>query len=204
MEVQSFFLRKFIHRCYTVVYYGYSIKCGAWDMRKEQLTVAEALKFARHDFLNELQLILMHIDFGDTLKARQAIMNTTDKMKQASMLYSLGLPKTEQWLVTFDWVHTAFQKTLSCTIERGSRKVNDIEVVAYLERVFQDVENVLDPASEYEVQIDVQASPSNWSICIKINSALDGKRNIPAAQIESFLVEEKIEENLWMFTISGQ
>lgn len=172
-------------------------------MRKEQLTVAEALKFARHDFLNELQLILMHIDFGDTPKARQAIMNTTDKMKQVSKLYSLGLPKTEQWLMTFDWVYIAFQKRLSCTIERGNRKVNDVEVVAYLERVFQDVEEVLDPASEYEVQIDVQASPSNWSIRIKIDNALDGKKSIPAARIEDFLVEEKFEDNLWTFTISG-
>ena len=173
-------------------------------MRKEQLTVAEALKFARHDFLNELQLVLMHIDFGDPLKARQAIMNTTGKMKQASMLYALGLPKTEQWLLTFGWMHTAFRKTLSCTIERGSRKVNDVEVVAYLEQVFQDLEDVLDPASEYGAQIDVQASPSNWSIRIQIDSALDGKKNVPTARIENLLVEEKIEENLWMFTISGQ
>lgn len=173
-------------------------------MRKEELTVAEALKFARHDFLNELQLVLMHIDFGDTLKARQAIMNTTDKMKQASQLYSLGLPKIEQWLLTFDWVHTAFRKTLNCTIERGNRKVNDVEVVAYLEQVFQDVEDVLDPTSEYEAQIDVQASSSNWSIRIQMDSALGGKKNIPTARIENLLVEEKIEENLWMFTISGQ
>lgn len=173
-------------------------------MGKEQLTVVEALKFARHDFLNELQLVLMHIDFDDTAKARQAIMDTTDKMKQVSMLYSLGLPKTEQWLMTFDWLHTAFRTTLSCAIERGNRKVNDVEVVAYLEQVFQDVEDILDPVSEYEMQIDVQASPSNWSIRIKIDNALDGKKNLPAARIENFLVEEKIEENLWMFTISGQ
>ena len=173
-------------------------------MRKEQLTVAEALKFARHDFLNELQLVLMHIDFGDTPKARQAIMNTTDKMRQASSLYSLGLPKVEQWLMTFDWVYTAFHKTLSCTIERGQRKVDDASVVAYLELVFQDVQKVLDPVSEHEVQIDVQASSSNWSIRIKINSALDGKKLIPEAKIENFLVEEKIEDNLWTFTISGQ
>ena len=173
-------------------------------MRKEQLTVAEALKFARHDFLNELQLVLMHIDFGDTAKARQAIMNTTDKMRETSSLYSLGLPRLEQWLMTFDWMYTAFHKTLSCTIERGQRKVNDAKIVAYLERVFDDVQKVLDPVSEHEVEIDVQASPSNWSIRIIINSALDGKKPIPEAQIGNFLVEENTDDNLWTFTMSGQ
>lgn len=173
-------------------------------MKKEQLTVVEALKFARHDVLNELQLILMHIDFGDVKQARRAVMQTTDKIKQVSSLHKLGLPKLEEWLMTFDWVYTAFQKTLNCTIERGNWKVNDEEIVAYLQEVFQDIETIVTSSIEYEVMIDVQATSSNWSICIQINDALDGKKQLPIAKIKHCSVEEKVEENLWMFTVSGQ
>ena len=40
-------------------------------MGKKELTMAQALKFARHDFLNELQLILLYIDLGKIAEARQ-------------------------------------------------------------------------------------------------------------------------------------
>lgn len=173
-------------------------------MRKEQLTVVEALKFARHDFLNELQLVLMHIDFGDVAKAKQAIVNTTEEMRQASMLQTLGLPETEKWLLTFDWVYTAFRKKLSCTIENGDRKADDAKVVAYLERIFQEVEAVLDPVFEYEVSFDVEASSSDWSVRITINGPLDGKTRIPEVTTEDFFVEEMISHNLWTFTLSGR
>lgn len=173
-------------------------------MGKKQLTVADALKFARHDFLNELQLVLMHIDFGDSLKARQAIMNTTDKMKQASLLAKLGLPQVEEWLMTFEWRYTTFQKTLHCVVEHGERKVNDAEIVAYLTRVFDNIVEVLNPIVEYEVQIEVEASPLNWSIRMMVNDALHGKKPLEATAIKDFLVEEKFEDNLWMLTMSGQ
>ena len=39
-------------------------------MRKSRLTVSEALKFSRHDFLNELQLVLMYIDLGEPSEAK--------------------------------------------------------------------------------------------------------------------------------------
>ena len=51
-------------------------------MKNEQLTSRRRLKFARHDFLNELQLVLMHIDFGNIPKAKQAIINATEEISQ--------------------------------------------------------------------------------------------------------------------------
>ena len=173
-------------------------------MKKNQLTVTEALKFARHDILNELQLVLIHIDLGDTAKARSAILHATDKMKQVSSLSLLGLPETEEWITTFDWVYSAFHKTLKTTIEPGNRKVNDSDIVSYLTYVFENIAKVLDPIIEYEVLLDVRATSLDWSICITVNNALQGKMSMPKADIDYLVVEEKTEDNLWMFTLSGQ
>lgn len=187
-------------KCYTVVTIGL-LECRG--MEKRQLTMPEVLKFARHDFLNELQIILMHIDLGDTPQAKKAIMKTTEIMKHQSLLERLGLPETEKWIMTFEWMYTTFHKTLSCSIERGSRAVSDWEVVAYMERIIHSVEQVLDPMSDYEVRFDIMADQVDWSIVITVTGALPEKENASITE-ENFIVEEANSHNLWMFTIRGQ
>ena len=106
-------------------------------MGNNKLTTAQALKFARHDFLNELQLILLYIDLDKLPEAKQKIVDTTIHMQQAAMLERPGLPAVETWLVTFDWLYGAFSATMTCTIATGIRDADDESVAAYLEHVFQ-------------------------------------------------------------------
>ena len=89
-------------------------------MGNDKLTLVQALKFARHDFLNELQLILLYIDLGKLPEAKQKIMDTTDAMRQVAMLEKLGLPAVETWLVTFDWIYSVFPKTITSAISSGN------------------------------------------------------------------------------------
>jgi stage 0 sporulation protein B (sporulation initiation phosphotransferase) len=172
-------------------------------MGNNKLSTAQALKFARHDFLNELQLILLYIDLDKLPEAKQKIVDTTVHMHQAAMLEKLGLPAVETWLVTFDWLYGAFSTTMTCTIATGIRDVNDESVAAYLEHVFSEAEKTLDPTSEYETQIDVQASSTNWSIAITVHGNVENKMPSLEATGE-FIVIETISHNQWKFTISGQ
>lgn len=172
-------------------------------MGNEKLTVAEALKFARHDFLNELQLILLYMDLGKHPEARKTIMNATECMRQVSVLEKLGLPAVQIWLSTFDWTYSVFPKTLTCDIQSGIREVDDAEVVSYLQQVFSEAERAVDPASEYETQIDVHASQTSWSIQITVNGVMHNK--LPAPKVTGdFMVEETFAHNQWTFTISGR
>ncbi len=172
-------------------------------MGNDKLTLIQALKFARHDFLNELQLILLYIDLGKLPEARQKIMDTTDTMRQVAMLEKLGLPAVETWLVTFDWIYNVFPKTITSAITPGTRQVDDAEVVAYLEQVFQLAEKKVDPTSDYETQIEVKASATNWSIRIIVDGVMDNMLAAPEAT-GLFSVEETISQHQWTFTIRGQ
>ena len=172
-------------------------------MGKEQLSQAEILAFARHDFLNELQIILMHLDLGNPSEARSAILKTTNAMNQRSMLSSLELPKVQQWLLTFDWVYTAFHSTLTCAVKKGVREVSDDALVTYLEAIFNDVEEVVDPLSEYDVHFDIFADENEWSITIKIKGELPETKNA-ISNPDNLVVEETISHNLWTFKLLGQ
>ncbi len=172
-------------------------------MGNDKLTMAKALKFARHDFLNELQLILLYIDLGKLPEAKQKIVETTDSMRQAAMLERLGLPAIETWLVTFDWVYSVFPTTMACAITPGIREADDASIVAFLTQVFNEAIKTVDPTVEYETQIDVNASSTSWSITITVHGAMDNMLPAPEAT-GNFSVEEIISHNQWTFTISGQ
>lgn len=178
---------------------------GLWgvDMKKGQLSTTEVLKFIRHDYLNELQIILMHIDLDNKTEAKEKILALTDEMRQYSKLTNLKLPQTEEWFTTFDWVYTSFRKTLSCTIGPNTRTVDDSALVLYLKCLFQGVEEVLNPASEYEVHFHIETSEKDWSLQVTIMGELQEGKIAPKIK-EGFIVEETISHNLWTFTIRGR
>lgn len=171
-------------------------------MEKPELTVSEALRFSRHDYLNELQLILMYIDLGELPKAKETILRTTDVIAQLSKLSNLGLPATERWLSTFNWIYKAYETRLSCTIEPGIRKVEDTVLASYLDTVFSDMESSLDALTEYEAHIEVTASTNDWLIEIVVHGVLNEKDSLPEAE-NDFFVEETVMDNIWKLTIRG-
>jgi len=172
-------------------------------MGNSKLTTAEALKFARHDFLNELQLVLLYIDLDKLPEAKQKILEATNRMREVALLERLGLPAVEIWLTTFDWLYGAFTKTMTCTIASGIREADDVEVATYLERMFREVEKTLDSHSEYETQIDVQATAVSWSITITVHAQM--KNNLlEQVALGNITVKETHSQNQWTFTISGQ
>lgn len=172
-------------------------------MKNVDMTIPKALKFARHDFLNDLQIVLMQIDLGNVSKAKTAILKTTEKLRQDAMLESLRLPETEKWIQIFEWMFTSFHKTLVCEIKPGVREVDDHVLVAYLEDTFQDIEKILDPMSEYEACFDIKADENDWLVTITVTGALPEKKTATILK-EKFIVEETSSHNLWAFTIRGQ
>ncbi|WP_339250749.1 Spo0B domain-containing protein [Sporosarcina sp. FSL W8-0480] len=172
-------------------------------MGSEKLTLGKALKFARHDFLNDLQLVLLNLDLGNTTEARKTLLDTTERMRQLSMLEKLRLPETEEWLTTFEWRHTAFSKTLQSNITAAERSIEDAAVSDYLERLINSVETVVDPWNEYNIHINVSASEINWSIQLTIDGPLKGIPQIPEAA-NGIEVTEELQDEQCMFTISGQ
>ena len=172
-------------------------------LKKGQLTIPEVLKFARHDFLNELQIVLMNIDLGNVSHAKKTILRITEGMNNHAKLGTLRLPKTEEWIITFDWMFTAFLKSLTCNITASILEVDDDKLVACLNRIFLDAEKVLNPISEYEAHFDIQASEYDWSIKISVSGLLPEK-GIELKTDENLVVEETNSHNLWTFTIRGR
>lgn len=174
-------------------------------MESEDLTIGKALKFARHDFLNDLQLMLLYMDLGKMPEARNTLLETTERMRHLSMLEKLRLPKTEIWISTFEWRHTAFSKKLQCDIIAGDRTANDEVIADYLERLIGIVGESVDPMDEYIVHIIVKATEEQWSLQLTIEGTLSFTEspNLPHMD-EGFEVSGVLQDKQWTFTLSGR
>lgn len=172
-------------------------------MGPEDLTIGKALKFARHDFLNELQLMLLYMDLGKTPEARRTLLEATERMHNTSMLEKLRMPKTEIWLSTFEWRHTVFSKKMQCDIIAGNRIVKDSAVADYLESLIGIVQEAVDPMDEYIVHLVVKAAATDWSIQMTIEGTLTGTLEMPQTD-GSFEVSGDLQDKQWTFTVSGQ
>lgn len=175
---------------------------GEGRLEKKQLSVAETLKFARHDFLNELQLILMYIDLGNMQEAKNTIFNATVRMRQTASLEKLGLPNTAIWLSTFSWRFPSFETTMNCDVQHAVGQDDEL-LVNYLEEVFQEAAKRLDRSAAYELRIDVHSSKTDWFIEFSLNGPAGNLRPAPAAE-GMFSVDESISQHQWTFTIRGQ
>ncbi|WOV88744.1 Spo0B domain-containing protein [Sporosarcina oncorhynchi] len=172
-------------------------------MESEQLTIGQALKFARHDFLNELQLMLLYMDLGKPAEARKSLLDATERMRNLSKLENLRMPQTEVWLNTYEWRHPSFSKTLHCAAIPGDRAADDKAVSSYLERLIEAVEKVLDPMEDYTIDTVIEATAQQWSIQLTIRGLLAGIPVIDPVHT-GFEVGTTMQDEQWTFTISGR
>lgn len=173
-------------------------------MGKNKLNVSQAVKFSRHDHMNDLQLILMHIDMGNPAEAKKCILDRTGDMQRQSALQKLGLPCTEEWIMTLQWRYPALVTQLYCEITEkvDSNEIDDV-LVDYLEDVIVAVQSKIRRYADCPVTIEVTTDAAFWSIQLTFMELYAKQLDIPEHSSQ-LTVEVHSEPNQWTFTISGQ
>lgn len=127
-------------------------------MTGQPLTISEVLRFANHDFLNQLQLIKMNLDLGRVEESKKIIEQISEQCKVNSNINKLQLPKTVEWLQTLHWRYPAFQIEVKCNVTAPVEILKDEFIVDYLEKTVIHVNDHLDPYTEQLLTIDIDSS----------------------------------------------
>ncbi|WP_422123066.1 Spo0B domain-containing protein [Planococcus sp. X10-3] len=127
------------------------------------VTVAQALRHARHDFLNELQLIQMKLDLGRGQEVQSIIRSYAEAAVQLNRLSALGMPATENWLLTAEWRFPEFRFQLACLAETGAG-TKDAAFAQWLERFFNGLEPQMDAAAESSCRTELTEQQSVFEI----------------------------------------
>ncbi|WP_100398216.1 Spo0B C-terminal domain-containing protein [Bacillus sp. FJAT-44742] len=72
-------------------------------MAENSTRAVEILKHARHDWLNQIQLIQGNISLGRYERVEEIIRGIVQKARHESRLSTMNVPKVADFLLTFNW-----------------------------------------------------------------------------------------------------
>lgn len=167
----------------------------------KSLTVSEALRFANHDFLNELHLIQMYLDLQHVDEAKRLIQTIAEQSKMLSNVNKLGLPMTIEWLQTVSWRYPAWQVTLNSNVQQAVNEALDAEIVQYLENTVIQLHQVLDPYTEQVLKITLESDAERFLLHVHFV----GQWEATQLNKETKLTVQTIEETTssWHFILSA-
>ncbi len=168
----------------------------------QTLTVKDVLRFANHDFLNQLHLIKMNLDLGRVEEAKELIDEISSQCQQFSGLGKIGWPEAVEFLQTLKWRYPEFLITLSSYVTESLNEQWDELIVQYLEETIIHVHERLDVFSEQYLKIEVAGAADVWKVTVHFTGSFT---EIPHfhKETEAFYVET-LEQTAASFKIVMQ
>lgn len=133
-------------------------------MKTLTLSVNEVLRFANHDYMNQIQLIKMNLDLGRVDEAKKSIEQITAQYKILSNISKLNLPKTIEWLQTVGWKYPALELTINSNVTIPIDMKKDEHIVEYLEKTVIHVYECLDPFTEQQLVINIESNEQYFEL----------------------------------------
>lgn len=107
----------------------------------ENWTIVEVLRHARHDWMNNLQLIKGNLALGKIDQVERVIDDIILEAKQESRLCNLKLPQFAKMLLLFNWEAHTFYLEYEILDDFHPENVDDISLYHWTAAFFQQLEN---------------------------------------------------------------
>ncbi|MFY0517401.1 Spo0B domain-containing protein [Lysinibacillus sphaericus] len=172
-------------------------------MNSQSLTISEVLRFANHDYVNQLQLIRMNLDLGRIDESKKLIQNFSEQLRVLSSINRLQLPQTMEWLQTANWCYPSLPMKISGEINKPVTNNIDAAVVEYLNKTVMHVYDTLDPFTEQSLAIDVRVDAHTFAVTFTLNGrwSADAFTEKGLKQFDIQTVEET--NTSWIYVLSA-
>lgn len=110
-------------------------------MRKEtEWTLVETLRHARHDWMNDIQIVKGYLALSKLDEAARAADHIIVKAAQESKLCNLGMPGMAELFITFNWSNHLFRLEYEVDDDVASGLADDQLVLVYFSQFFSLIE----------------------------------------------------------------
>ncbi|MFJ3386482.1 MULTISPECIES: Spo0B domain-containing protein [unclassified Lysinibacillus] len=172
-------------------------------MNNQSLTISEVLRFANHDYVNQLQLIRMNLDLGRIDESKKLIKEYSEQLQVFSILNRLQLPQTIEWLQTAGWRYPSLPMKLSGEIKKPVTNTIDLEVVDYLNKTVMHVYDTLDPFTEQSFVLDVRVDDHTFAVTFTLNGLWSAEA-FTEKGLKQFDIQTVEETNTsWIYVLSA-
>lgn len=130
---------------------------GKWE-------VLNILRHARHDWMNQLQIIKGNLELNKIDRAKEMINEIICIAQQESKLSNLQLPKLAELLITFNWRQYRYQLDYEVNGDQLKLFIDDQQITKWTESFLQLLDQVIEPFCEnhLSILIDKQADQAHF------------------------------------------
>lgn len=173
-------------------------------MTKKPLSVNEVLRHAHHDFLNELQLIKMHLALDDVNAANQVVDNVSAKFNQFFRINGLYSEQFIEWLHTCEWRFPSINITIESDISDRLPSRWDRQLSNFFESTLQHVHHKLDPMCDQNCELYIMSTEDKLEILFTLSGKWEFEEfTMPLGCTELIVATEHYSDTLWRFSVIG-
>lgn len=103
----------------------------------EEQDVIEMLRHYRHDWLNDIQLILGYAQLGKLDKVQNKITDIIERSNQERGLDRLNIPKTFIWLYQLNWQSDSFKLQFQSMFDQPPVMIDDELLLTKIQKIFR-------------------------------------------------------------------
>ncbi|WP_163537886.1 Spo0B domain-containing protein [Gracilibacillus sp. YIM 98692] len=118
--------------------------------------VLEILRHYRHDWLNDLQLIMGYAQLGKLEKVQDKINQVLERTEMERQLDRLAIPQTMLWLMTYNWKSESVDLTYELRLDKRPDKLSDEVLSSHIQEVFSILEQYQQKFQHYHGTLKMQ------------------------------------------------
>ncbi|WP_197076547.1 Spo0B domain-containing protein [Domibacillus indicus] len=134
------------------------------QVEKEEWTVVKTLRHARHDWMNDIQVVKGYLAMNNLDEAARATDHIIMKAVQESRLCNLGMPGMAELFITFNWSQRLFKLEYELDHTIISRRADDQKALCFFNRLFSLLEQHIKEYNEHELFVHMSEKEGRFFV----------------------------------------
>ncbi|UFT97911.1 sporulation initiation phosphotransferase B [Radiobacillus kanasensis] len=161
--------------------------------------MVELLSFYRHDWLNELQLLMGYASMDKMDKVKDKVEACIEAAKMERRISNLKMSKTALWVLSFNWYHSNFRLNFSVYKDFGDLSKFDESIHKQATEFVDILEQYSDPMEMYEGTFLIQSLDEDQTeVVLSFHGKFSNEESLYNAldeiELEKVTVEQEEEE----------
>jgi stage 0 sporulation protein B (sporulation initiation phosphotransferase) len=124
----------------------------------ENWGILDALRHARHDWMNDLQLIKGNLELNRIERAKQVIDTMVITAQNESKLSNLKLPSLAEWILTYNWSTHLVKLEFEVGQTGFTDRLNDQKLVFLCKEMLELLESNVETNAENQLSLIINLS----------------------------------------------
>ena len=146
-------------------------------MKKEWDTI-EVLRHARHDWMNQLQLIKGNLSLNKVDRAKEIIEEIIMEARQDAKLSNLHLPQFASTLLTCNWENHHFQLEYEVMDSQNFHRLDDQLLTRWTEQLFDALNSSIEQYQENHLSVTIDPQEKGIGFFFDFSGIINDKNRL--------------------------